>query len=160
MKFIATDTIHKLGKRNLTIIWYHFDISFQENLHQMPSHVCECTHMLTLYVCSCTKYCIHCHIVFSVSAFAGAIRLQGRSCHVNEVLWMEVVWSWANHIQAILSQSPILRSINLLGQLVKNLWHMKLWWMTNQRSQDEGIDCSSHRMRTFVWDFEGYHRVP
>ena len=27
--------------------------------------------------------------------------------------------------------------------------------MKNQCLQDEGVDCSSHRMRAFVWDFEG-----
>ena len=145
MKFIATDTIYKLWRRNVTIIWYQFDISFQEN------HI-KCHHMYAniIRVYSCTKYCIHCHMGFSVSVFAGAIHLQGRSYHVNEVLWMEVIWSLANHVEAILTQSPVLRSMKLLGQLVKNLWRVKLWQMTNQCLPYEGIDCSSHRMRTFV----------
>ena len=32
--------------------------------------------------------------------------------------------------------------------------------MKNQCLQDEGVDYSSHRMRAFVWDFEGSHMVP
>ena len=37
----------------------------------------------------------------------------------------------------------------------KNFWWMRFWWMKNQYLQDEGVDCLSHRMRAFVWDFEG-----
>ena len=29
----------------------------------------------------------------------------------------------------------------------------------NQCLENEGVDCSSHRMRAFVWDFEGSRRV-
>jgi hypothetical protein len=36
-----------------------------------------------------------------------------------------------------------------------NFRHMKFWRMKNQCLQDEGIDCSFHRMNAFVWDFEG-----
>ena len=38
------------------------------------------------------------------------------SGHVNEALWMEGVWSWANHIQAIHSHRLILQCMKLLGQ--------------------------------------------
>ena len=31
--------------------------------------------------------------------------------------------------------------------------------MENQCLQDEGVDSSPHRMRAFVWDFEGSQRV-
>ena len=37
---------------------------------------------------------------------------------------------------------------------------MKFQHMRNQCLQDEGGDCSSHRKRAFVWDFEGSYRVP
>jgi hypothetical protein len=41
--------------------------------------------------------------------------------HVIKALWMEGLWSWANRIQAIHSQRPILlRSTKLLGQPIQN----------------------------------------
>ena len=36
---------------------------------------------------------------------------------------------------------------------------MNLWWMKVQCLQDEGVDCSSHCVRAFVWGFEGFQRV-
>ena len=72
---------------------------------------------------------------------------------------MKGVWSWAYHIQAIHSQSPILRSTKLLGEYEKEFGRMKFWQMKNQCLQDKGVDCP-HRMRAFVWDFEGFERVP
>jgi hypothetical protein len=36
---------------------------------------------------------------------------------------------------------------------------MKFWRMKIQCLQDEGVGCSSHRVRAFVWDFEGSHIV-
>ena len=36
--------------------------------------------------------------------------------HVIEALWMQGVWSWIDHIQAIHSQRLILRSTKLFGQ--------------------------------------------
>ena len=36
---------------------------------------------------------------------------------------------------------------------------MKIWQMKNQCLQDKGVDCSSHRMRASMWDFEGSLRV-
>ena len=41
--------------------------------------------------------------------------------HVTEALWMEGVWSWATHVQAIHSQRPILRSTKLHRQPPKKL---------------------------------------
>jgi hypothetical protein len=67
---------------------------------------------------------------------------------------MEGVWSWADHIQAIYSERPILQSTKLLRQPEKNSKRMKIWWMKSQCLQDEGADCSSHRMRAFVWDLK------
>jgi hypothetical protein len=32
--------------------------------------------------------------------------------------------------------------------------------MKYQCLRDEGVDCSSHHMRAFVWDFEGSQRAP
>ena len=90
-----------------------------------------------------------------------SLPLESVSClHVIEALWMEGVWSWADHIQALHSQSPILRSTKLLGQHGKNLRQMKVRRMKNQCLQDEGVDDSSHHMKAFVWDFEGSRRVP
>ena len=50
---------------------------------------------------------------------------------------------------------PHHRSMKLLGQPEKNFRRMK-----HQCLQDEGVDCSSHRMRTFVWNFESFQRLP
>jgi hypothetical protein len=36
----------------------------------------------------------------------------------------------------------------------KNLWRMQFPRVKNQCLQDEGVDCSFHRTRAFVWDFE------
>ena len=69
---------------------------------------------------------------------------------------MEGVWLWAHHIQAIHSESFILRSMKLLGQS-KFFFFRR---MKNQCLQDERVDCSSHRMRAFEWEFEGSQRVP
>ena len=41
--------------------------------------------------------------------------------HVNEALWMEGVWLWADHFQAIHSQSPILWFTKLLRHPPKKL---------------------------------------
>ena len=52
--------------------------------------------------------------------------------HVTKALWMEGVVSWANHIQAIHSQHPILRSTKLLRLLQKNFQRMKFGrWKIN-----------------------------
>ena len=45
--------------------------------------------------------------------------------------------------------------MKLLGQPGNKFGQMKFWWMRNQCLQDEVVDCSSHRVRAFVWDFEG-----
>ena len=42
----------------------------------------------------------------------------------------------------------------------KNFWQMRFWQMTNQCLQDEEVDCSSHCMRAFMWDFDDFYRVP
>ena len=65
---------------------------------------------------------------------------------------MKGVWSWANHIQATHSQSPIQQSTKLLGHTAKKFRHMKFWRMKKQGLQDEGVDYSSHCMRAFVWE--------
>ena len=36
---------------------------------------------------------------------------------------------------------------------------MKFWRMKSECLQDEGVDSSSHRMRVFVWDFEGSQKI-
>ena len=68
---------------------------------------------------------------------------------------MKGVWSWANHIQA-----PSYGLQNYSGILEKIFKCMKVRRLKNQGLHDEGVDCSSHRMREFVWDFVGAHRVP
>ena len=86
-----------------------------------------------------------------------------RPIHVTEALWMKGVWSWANHIQTIHSQSPILRSTKLLKQTGIFFRRMKVWQIKNQYLQDEEVDCSSHRIRTFVWDLKvpiGFPKFP
>ena len=40
---------------------------------------------------------------------------------------MEGVWLWADHIQGIHSQSPIPRSMKLLGQPGKELMTGEIW---------------------------------
>ena len=73
---------------------------------------------------------------------------------------MHGTWSWAEHIQIIYSHIPVLRCTKLLEQPKINFKHMKFWWMKIECLQDEGVGCSSHRMRAFVCDFEGSNRVP
>ena len=41
----------------------------------------------------------------------------------------------------------------------KKLMMNEIWRMKNRCLQDEGVDSLSHRMRVFVWEFEGSHRV-
>ena len=67
------------------------------------------------------------------------LRRQDSSFHVIEAVWMKGVWSWAYHIQAIHSQSPILWSAELLGQLEKRFWCMKVWWMKINVCQMKGL---------------------
>ena len=72
--------------------------------------------------------------------------VRGYSCH-----WGAKnggVVSWADHIQAIHSQPPILWSTKLLGQPKKNSQ-----WIKNQRLQDEGVDCSSGRLGNSIENF-------
>ena len=76
--------------------------------------------------------------------------------HVPEALWMEGVWSWADNIQAIHSESSSYGLRNCSGISKKNFGRMRFLWMENQCLQDEGVDCSSHHMGTFVLDFEGF----
>ena len=75
----------------------------------------------------------------------------------------------ADHIQAIHSHSPILRSMKMLGQPVQYIYiYIYIKHLTDeiladenlQSLQDEGVDYSSRHMRAFIWDFEGSHRVP
>jgi len=42
-----------------------------------------------------------------------------------------------------------------LGNPKKKFGRMKSWWKGDQCLQDEGVDCSSHHIRAFVWNFEG-----
>ena len=42
----------------------------------------------------------------------------------------------------------------------KNSRRMRFWRMKYQCLQDEGVDCSSCRLRAFLWDFEGSQWVP
>ena len=73
------------------------------------------------------------------------------------------VWSWAEHIQAIHSQRAILQqSTKLLRQIEKKkkLPIDEILADEHQCLQDERVDFSSRRMRAFVWDFKGSHRVP
>ena len=72
---------------------------------------------------------------------------------------MEGVWLWADHFQAIHSQAPSygLRNCSSIPQ--KNFRRMEFWRMKNQCLQDEGLDCSSHHMRAFMWGFKGSRRV-
>ena len=40
---------------------------------------------------------------------------------------------------------------------------MRFWYMKNRWLQDEGVDCSSHCMRVFVWDLKvpkGFPKFP
>jgi hypothetical protein len=37
---------------------------------------------------------------------------------------------------------------------------MNFWWMKNQCLQNEWVDFTSHRIRAFVWDFEGSQMDP
>jgi hypothetical protein len=60
--------------------------------------------------------------------------------------------SWADHIQAIHSQCPIMRSTKFLGQPKKKLPKDEILEDENQCLEDEGADCSSSCMRAFVWD--------
>ena len=55
--------------------------------------------------------------------------------------------------------APILWSTKL-RQPKKNSQQKKFEQMKNECLQDEVVDCSSGCMRAFVWDFEGFHRVP
>ena len=57
---------------------------------------------------------------------------------------MKGVWSQANHVQAIHSHRPILRSKKLLGPPRKKFQQMKNWWMKKKCLQDEGDDCPCH----------------
>ena len=80
--------------------------------------------------------------------------------HVIEALWMEGVWSWAEHIQShsFMESHPMVYEIAQVSRKNKNknkkyLRWMKFWRMKNQCLQDEGVGCSSHRMRACVWNF-------
>ena len=65
--------------------------------------------------------------------------------HVNEALRMEGVCSWADHFKPSIHKVPSYSLQICLGNLKKTYdgW--------NRCLQDEGVDCSSHRMRAFVW---------
>ena len=39
----------------------------------------------------------------------------------------------------------------IVHAIPKKFRGMKFWQMRNQYLQDEEVDCSSHRMRAFVW---------
>jgi hypothetical protein len=58
--------------------------------------------------------------------------------HVFEALWMEGVWSCADHIQAIHSQSPILRCTKLLEQFETKFSTNEFWVDENICFQEEG----------------------
>ena len=59
---------------------------------------------------------------------------------------MEGVWSWADRIEAIHSQSPSYGLQNRSGNPKKALRQMKFWRMKTQCLQDEGVDGLSHRI--------------
>ena len=74
--------------------------------------------------------------------------------HVMAV-WMKGVWLWVDHIQAILQRVTSYGLWNCSGNPKTKFWQMKFGGWKINVLQDEGVDNSSHRMRTFVWDFEG-----